>query len=99
MPLILAPDLSDFSTRVLVSAGTPAAAARRVAQALVDCGWTFGQVAAQRGMQMAMDKAAVCGIGAVVLRHCDHTGRIGEYAVAAAQRGFIGQVVCNGSSP
>jgi LDH2 family malate/lactate/ureidoglycolate dehydrogenase len=142
--LIPAPDLTDFSTRVLVAAGTPATAAQRVAQALVesnlvghdshgvlrlpqyvqaiqagtlrpagelrvvrdrpatalvDCGWTFGQVAALRGMQMAMDKAAVCGIGTVVLRHCDHTGRIGEYAVAAAQRGFIGQVICNGSDP
>ena len=71
----------------------------RPATALVDCGWTFGQVAALRGMQMAMDKAAVCGVGTIVLRHCDHTGRIGEYAVAAAQRGFIGQVVCNGSDP
>jgi uncharacterized oxidoreductase len=80
-------------------AGELAIVRDRPATALVDCGWTFGQVAAQRGMQMAMDKAAVCGVGTIVLRHCDHTGRIGEYAVAAAQRGFIGQVVCNGSSP
>ena len=144
MPLVPASDLTAFSVRLLAAAGTPAAVAQRVAQALVesnlvghdshgvlrlpqyveairggtlhpageltvlrdrpatalvDCGWTFGQVAAQRGMQMAMDKAAVCGVGTVALRHCDHTGRIGEYAVAAAQRGFIGQVVCNGSIP
>ena len=143
-PLIPASELTDFSTRVLLAAGTPVPAAERVAQALVesnlvghdshgvlrlpqyvqaiqagqlnpageltvvrdrpatalvDCGWTFGQVAAQRGMQMAMDKAALCGSGTIVLRHCDHTGRIGEYAVMAAQRGFIGQVVCNGSDP
>ncbi len=69
------------------------------ATALVDCGWTFGQVAVQHGMQLAVDKAAICGIGTVVLRHCDHTGRIGEYAVAAARQGYIGQVICNGSDP
>src|SRR5258707_11805424 len=101
-PLIPAQPWTDFSERLLAGAGTPATAAQRVAQALVesnlvghdshgvqrlpqyvqairagtlhpagqltvvrdrpatallDCGWTFGQVAAQRGMQLAMDKA------------------------------------------
>ena len=70
-----------------------------LATALVDCGWTFGHLACPQAMQLALDKAAECGIGTVVLRHCDHTGRIGAYAVLAAQQGYIGQMICNGSDP
>jgi LDH2 family malate/lactate/ureidoglycolate dehydrogenase len=84
---------------LLNPAGEVSVVRERPATALLDGGWTFGQVAAQRGMQLAIDKAAVCGVGTVALRHCDHTGRIGEYAVMAAQQGYIGQVVCNGSLP
>ena len=80
-------------------AGTLTVVRESPATALLDCGWTFGQVAVQHGMQLAVDKAAVCGIGTVVLRHCDHTGRIGEYVVAAARQGYMGQVICNGSDP
>jgi uncharacterized oxidoreductase len=67
--------------------------------ALLDCGWTFGQVAACRGIELAMEKAREHDMGLVVLRHCNHTGRIGEFAVAAAEQGFIGLVFCNGSVP
>ena len=88
-----------------IRAGTldPAGALKVVrespATALIDCGRTFGQVAAERGMALAMEKAAQCGTGTVVLQHCDHIGRLGEYVVAAARKGYIGQVICNGSDP
>jgi len=67
--------------------------------ALLDCGWTFGQVACSRGMEISISKAREHDIGMVVLHHCNHTGRIGEYAVTAAEQGFIGLVFCNGSVP
>ena len=67
--------------------------------ALLDCGWTFGQVAACRGMELAISKAREHDIGMVVLRHCNHTGRIGEFAVTAAEQNFVGLVFCNGSVP
>lgn len=67
--------------------------------ALVDCGWNLGQVAVPQGMELAMRKARSNGIGMVVLGHCDHTGRVGEYVVTAAQQGMIGQLICNGSLP
>ncbi|MEP7356017.1 MAG: Ldh family oxidoreductase [Anaerolineales bacterium] len=70
-----------------------------LATALIDCGRTFGQVAAERGMALALEKAAQCGTGTVVLQHCDHIGRLGEYVVTAARQGYIGQVICNGSDP
>jgi uncharacterized oxidoreductase len=69
------------------------------AAVFLDCGWNFGHHACALGMQRAMDKARTQGLGLAVLRHCDHTGRIGEYALMAAEAGFIGQVVCNGSLP
>lgn len=66
---------------------------------LLDCGWNFGQVAAARGMQMALDKAHTTGVAMTVLRHCDHIGRAGEYVVTAAEQGMVGQCFCNGSRP
>ena len=67
--------------------------------ALIDCGWNLGQVALPQGMQLAIHKARSTGIGMAVLGHCDHTGRVGEYVVSAAEEGMIGQLTCNGSLP
>lgn len=69
------------------------------ATALIDCQWNLGQVALPQGMELAMAKARATGVGLVVLGHCDHTGRVGEYVVSAAQEDFIGQLICNGSLP
>jgi uncharacterized oxidoreductase len=65
--------------------------------ALLDCGFTYGQVAATRGMELAMKKARQHDIGMVVLQHCGHIGRLGEYVVTAARQGMMGMVYCNGS--
>jgi uncharacterized oxidoreductase len=35
----------------------------------------------------------------IVLQHCEHTGRIGEYVVQAAEQEMMGLVFCNGSVP
>lgn len=67
--------------------------------ALIDCQWNLGQVAVPQGLELAMTKARTTGIGMVVLGHCDHTGRVGEYVVSAAQQDLIGQLVCHGSLP
>jgi LDH2 family malate/lactate/ureidoglycolate dehydrogenase len=69
------------------------------AAVFLDCGWTFGQYACGKAIDMAIDKAHSVGVGLAVLRHCDHTGRVGEYVTMAAERGCVGQVICNGSSP
>ena len=69
------------------------------ATALIDCQWNLGQVAIPQGMEIAIAKARAHGIGMVVLGHCDHTGRVGEYVVRAAEQDLIGQLICNGSLP
>ncbi len=73
--------------------------AERASTALLDCGWNFGQVAAAQGMELAIAKARMHGIGMVVLRHCNHTGRMGEYVVTAADQDMMGLTFCNGSEP
>ncbi|MCD6519300.1 MAG: Ldh family oxidoreductase [Anaerolineae bacterium] len=67
--------------------------------ALIDGGRNFGQVVARKAMDYAMQKAKQHDIGMVVIRNCGHTGRLGEYVVQAAEKGFIGMVFGSGSRP
>lgn len=83
----------------ILPAGEPKVARDLPAAALVDCGWTFGQVAAAWGMELAMSKARQMGIGMAALFHCNHIGRLGEYVTMAAEQGLMGMVYCNGSAP
>ena len=43
-----------------------------------------------------MEKARVHDMGMVAVRNCGHIGRLGEYAVQAAQAGFMGLVFSSG---
>ena len=65
--------------------------------ALLDCGYTYGQVGATRGMELAIEKARQHDIGMVVLQHSGHIGRLGEYVVTAARAGMMGTIYSNGS--
>jgi uncharacterized oxidoreductase len=67
--------------------------------ALLNCGHNFGHVGAAEGMEIAVAKATHHDIALVVLQACGHTGRLGEYVVAAAEQGFMGMIFCNGSLP
>ena len=67
--------------------------------AVLDCDWAFGQVAAKQGIELAMAKARQHDIAMVTLYRCQHIGRLGEYVAMAAEQGFVGLVLCNGSGP
>lgn len=56
----------------------------------------LGMVAARRAMELAVEKAKTCTIGAVGLHRCGHAGRMGEYPPIAARAGMIGIVLLNG---
>jgi uncharacterized oxidoreductase len=56
-------------------------------------GW--GQVAARKAMQIAIEKAAQYSLGAVVVQNCPHVGRLGEYVEMAARQQMIGLAVVN----
>jgi LDH2 family malate/lactate/ureidoglycolate dehydrogenase len=66
---------------------------------LIDGKWGFGQVIAEKGTKMAIEKARVHSISAVGLFHCNHIGRLGEYSFMAAEQDMIGIVMCNAGPP
>jgi uncharacterized oxidoreductase len=66
-----------------------------LAGAVIDGCQAFGQVAATEAMQLAIDKARHSSIGAVTLRNCYHSGRLGAYSTLAADAGMIGMVMVN----
>ncbi len=51
-----------------------------------DGNWGLGQVQAYRLLERLIPKARSLGIAAGTLRHCGHTGRLGEYAEFLAQQ-------------
>lgn len=57
--------------------------------ALVDGGWTFGQVSALYGADVAIAKARTNGVAAVGVVRCTHIGRLGTYPTRAARHGVV----------
>lgn len=66
------------------------------ATAVIDACGGLGIVAAQKAIDMAIQKAKVCTFGAVGMHHVTHTGRIGAFPVRAAKEGMIGICLLNG---
>ena len=64
--------------------------------ALVSGQWTFGQVAAKHGMEIAIKKAGQSNISVVSLVQLHHIGRVGTYSEMAAEAGMIAIVVGSG---
>ena len=62
---------------------------------VLDGNWGFGQVIAKKAMEIAIEKADTHSISLVTVRRSNHIGRLGEYPVAAAQRGMIGMISVN----
>jgi uncharacterized oxidoreductase len=64
-----------------------------------DANWGLGQVQAHRLLGLLIARARPLGVAAGTFRNCGHTGRLGEYAEAAAreQMAFFGTVNSHGS--
>ncbi|MEE8394571.1 MAG: Ldh family oxidoreductase, partial [bacterium] len=60
--------------------------------ALLTGNWGFGQVAAQRAMEVAIERGLRHGVAAVGVTELGHIGRLADYAVAASEAGLIGMV-------
>ena len=60
------------------------------ALALVDAHNGLGSVIGRKAMLLACDKAAVCGVGTVVVRGSTHYGSSSVHARAALERGYVG---------
>lgn len=57
--------------------------------ALVDGGWTFGQVSALYGTDVAIAKAKQSGVAAVGVVRCTHIGRLGTYPSRASRQNVV----------
>lgn len=68
---------------------------RALATAVVDGNAGFGQVIARDAMRLAVEIGRANGVGAVAVRNCSHTGRIGTYTQWAAEQGLVGIAVVN----
>ena len=65
--------------------------------ALIDGQWGFGQIAAEFATDVLVQKALAMSVSAVGIRHCNHIGRLGQYAEQAADSGVIAMItLCGG---
>ncbi|MBI1801649.1 MAG: Ldh family oxidoreductase [Chloroflexi bacterium] len=83
------------SGRIKVDA-LPVVVKENAVTALLDGQWGFGQVVAERAMQLAIEKARANGAGIVCAMNSNHIGAIGEYTEMAANAGMIGLAIVNG---
>jgi LDH2 family malate/lactate/ureidoglycolate dehydrogenase len=72
--------------------------ARAAAVGRLDAGHALGTAAGYRAMDEAMTLAEVAGVGAVSVYNSSHFAAAGAYALAAAERGYIGMAFCNATS-
>lgn len=65
------------------------------AWAVLDGDAGIGMVTSCKAMELAIEKAAACGIAMVNIRNSTHFGAAGYYACMAAKRGMIGIAISN----
>lgn len=63
------------------------------AAAVLDADHGFGQVALDRAMKIAMEKASAAGIGLCLIRRSTHMGAVGYFTLEAAAEGMAGIAV------
>ena len=87
----LVPYAAEVRAGTLDPAATPVLLAEtRPAAVIVDGHHTFGQLTAQKAVDVVVERAGHTAMAAAVLRRCRHVGRLGEYVEALAAAGFVG---------
>ena len=67
--------------------------------AVVDGHFNFGQVTASEGLALALKKAKEAGSATVMMRNCNHVGRLGSYSHKAAREGMVAIMAVNAPGP
>jgi uncharacterized oxidoreductase len=62
---------------------------------VADANWGFGQVQANRLLEMLVQRANQGGVGVGTMLHCGHIGRLGEYCESAAASGMVSMLMVN----
>jgi LDH2 family malate/lactate/ureidoglycolate dehydrogenase len=73
----------------------PTVVSETATTALLDAGTVWGQVAATWAMELAVEKARVNQIGAVVVRNSSSLGALGYYPLVAVRAGQVGLAITN----
>jgi uncharacterized oxidoreductase len=68
----------------------------RGAVVTLDGQWGWGQIACKQAVELVAEKANKFGIGTVVIKSCNHIGRLGEYVEMLSQKSLISIMWCNG---
>jgi LDH2 family malate/lactate/ureidoglycolate dehydrogenase len=79
----------------LQPAARPQVTGRQAATATIDGGWGWGQPAARLATETAIALAEEFGVSAVVIKRCNHIGRVGQYVEIMARAGMTGIVLAN----
>lgn len=80
--------LADIDRGALVPAARPAVLAERPAHVTIDGGHGFGHHTMRWALDRIIAKASHSGVAAGHLVRAGHAGRLGGYALTAAERGF-----------
>ena len=73
----------------------PTVVSETATTALIDAGTVWGQVAATWAMELAVEKARVHQLGAVVVRNSSSVGALGYYPLVAVRAGQVGLAITN----
>lgn len=67
--------------------------------AVIDGHFNFGQVTARKGLALGIEKARAAGTATIMMRNCNHVGRLGAYTNDAAEQGFAAIMAVNAPGP
>lgn len=67
--------------------------------AVIDGHFNFGQVTARAGLQIGLQKAREQGSATILIRNCNHIGRLGSYTHEAARAGMVAMMAVNAPGP
>ena len=92
--------LVEYANAVETGQVTPTAQPKiisdRGAVVTLDGQWGWGQIACKLAVELAAEKANKFGIGTVVIKSCNHIGRLGEYVEMLSQKSLVSIMWCNG---
>lgn len=83
-----------------VKPGTPIETVREGAGfAVLNANFNLGQIAAQAALAVALAKAKATGTATVLVRDCNHVGRLGSYVEQATRDGCLALMAVNSPGP
>jgi hydroxycarboxylate dehydrogenase B len=90
----------DLIRQEFVKPGAPVEVVRSGGSfTIFDANFNFGQVAARKALETGLEQARAVGTSTIMIRNCNHVGRLGAYAQQAALRGFSSMMAVNAPGP